>query len=109
MTHSAEKDAQRIEHERHIAECEARGECPFSGLTFARCQASICDCFREQYPDDPYGLHPEAFIVGTRVTPPDQCAHGEPEGECASCSACAACRGECGVCPYVLPPERTDP
>lgn len=33
-----------------------------------------------------------------------QCAHGEPEGECASCAACAACRGECGVCPYVTPP-----
>lgn len=40
------------------------------------------------------------------VTPPAECSHGEPEGECASCAACAACRGECGVCPYVTPPAR---
>lgn len=65
-------DPARAAYEAHIAESEARGICPFSGLTFASCQASICDCFRELYPDDPYGLHPEAFIVG----PPQEENHG---------------------------------
>ncbi len=35
--------------------------CPLGG---PRCPESICDCFIDQYPDDPLGLHPEAFIVG---------------------------------------------
>ena len=44
----------------------------------------------------------------TCPTPPAECSHGEPEGNCASCAACAACRGECGVCPYVTPPAEGD-
>ncbi|QLQ11153.1 MAG: hypothetical protein HZY75_13220 [Nocardioidaceae bacterium] len=23
----------------------------------------MCDCFVDQYPDDPFGLHPEAFVA----------------------------------------------
>lgn len=40
-------------------------ECPaFPGSP--RCSPSICDCFIDIYPDDdPGGIHPEAFIVGT--------------------------------------------
>lgn len=35
-------------------------ECPaFPGAP--RCPRDICDCFIDQYPDDPTGLHPEAF------------------------------------------------
>lgn len=30
---------------------------------------SICDCFIETPPDDPPGLHPEDFVVGTPATP----------------------------------------
>ena len=67
---SAENDAQRREHEAFVAECEAKGVCWASGLTFKRCMASICDCFRETHPDSPYDLHPEAFVVG-RVIPPE--------------------------------------
>lgn len=37
-------------------------QCPLGG---PRCPESICDCFIEQYPDDPMGLHPEAFVVMT--------------------------------------------
>lgn len=36
--------------------------CPLGG---PRCPRSICDCFIEEYPDDPLGLHPEAFMVAT--------------------------------------------
>lgn len=62
-TETNDERAQREQWEAFVAESEARGVCPFSGYTFKRCAASICDCFREQFPDDPYGLHPEAFIV----------------------------------------------
>jgi hypothetical protein len=52
------------------------GECPAGGR---RCPPSICDCFIELYPDDPLGLHPEAFEViwpGENVSdPPDPPAH----------------------------------
>lgn len=58
-----ESDQQRVEWEAHVAKAHAAGQCPFSGLTTKACIASICDCFIEQYPDDPYGLHPEAFVV----------------------------------------------
>lgn len=44
-------------------------ECPaFPGSP--RCPASICDCFIDLYPDDPTGLHPEAFIVGDYAPDP---------------------------------------
>jgi hypothetical protein len=69
---SAENDAQReAEWEAHKADCERRGICWASGLTIKRCMAGPCDCFRDTYPDDPYGLHPEAFVVG-RVIPPGE-------------------------------------
>jgi hypothetical protein len=51
-------------------------------------------------------LDPPAACMCRDFLPPTTCSHGEPEGECASCAACAACRGECGVCPYVLPPGK---
>ena len=60
---SAEKDQQRVEWEAHVVREQAAGRCPFSGLAVKSCVASVCDCFIEQYPDDPYGLHPEAFVV----------------------------------------------
>lgn len=39
-------------------------QCPGLGGTGPRCDDGICDCFIDQFPDDPGGLHPEAFIVG---------------------------------------------
>lgn len=38
--------------------------CPYASVGRARCPSWRCDCFVELYPDDPFGLHPEAFIVG---------------------------------------------
>jgi hypothetical protein len=38
-------------------------QCPYAEPGQARCHPAICDCFIEQYPDDPFGLHPEAFLV----------------------------------------------
>lgn len=35
--------------------------CPLGG---PRCPEAVCDCFVDLYPDDPLGLHPEAFVVG---------------------------------------------
>lgn len=34
--------------------------CPLGG---PRCPEAICDCFIDQYPADPLGLHPEAYAV----------------------------------------------
>lgn len=34
-----------------------------------RCPPSICDCFIDIYPDDPGGIHPEAFVVGRLIDP----------------------------------------
>jgi hypothetical protein len=45
-------------------------QCPYAPPGLARCPESICDCFIDTHPDDPFGLHPEDFIVG-RVIPPD--------------------------------------
>lgn len=39
-----------------------RPGCPLGG---PRCPESICDCFIETHPDEPTGLHPEMFVVGT--------------------------------------------
>ena len=37
-------------------------ECP--GMPGApQCPESISDCFIDMYPDDPLGLHPEAYVV----------------------------------------------
>lgn len=37
--------------------------CPYADPGKSRCSPSDCDCFIEQYPEDPFGLHPEAFMV----------------------------------------------
>lgn len=40
-------------------------QCPLGG---PRCHEAICDCFIDQYPTDPLGLHPEAYVVlGQRI------------------------------------------
>ncbi len=38
--------------------------CDYADKGADRCPEWRCDCFIESYPDDPFGLHPEAFIVG---------------------------------------------
>lgn len=43
--------------------------CPIGG---PRCPPSICDCFIDLYPDDPLGIHPEAFTV---MVPCPNCGH----------------------------------
>ena len=40
---------------------EQNAGCPLGGR---RCPEAICDCFVDLYPDDPLGIHPEAFVVG---------------------------------------------
>ena len=38
-------------------------ECP--GMPGSpRCPTCLCDCFLNTHPDDPLGLHPEAFVIG---------------------------------------------
>lgn len=39
-------------------------KCPYAPRGLDRCPPSICDCFVADYPDDPFGLHPEAFVIG---------------------------------------------
>lgn len=39
-------------------------KCPFAPMGRTRCPEWRCDCFIETHPDDPFGLHPEDFIVG---------------------------------------------
>lgn len=63
--------------------------CPYASPGRDRCPPAICDCFVDLYPDDPFGLHPEAFMVA-----------GECPGECgptwliggATCRECGATR-----------------
>lgn len=43
-------------------------ECPYAEPGKARCPEWRCDCFIDLYPDDPFGLHPEAFTVYWRPT-----------------------------------------
>lgn len=40
----------------------AKFACPYA-RGVARCPAWRCDCFIDQYPDSPFDLHPEAFVV----------------------------------------------
>jgi hypothetical protein len=42
-------------------------QCPYAPKGDRRCPPSICDCFIDQFPHDPFGLHPEAFIVGSKL------------------------------------------
>jgi hypothetical protein len=48
--------------------CETCGgfACEYADRGKTRCSPSICDCFIDTYPDSPFDLHPEAFVVRTR-------------------------------------------
>jgi hypothetical protein len=37
--------------------------CDYAEPGQARCAPAICDCFYDEYPADPFGVHPEAFVV----------------------------------------------
>lgn len=39
--------------------------CVYADGGSSRCPSWRCDCFIETRPDDPMGLYPEAFIVGS--------------------------------------------
>lgn len=54
--------------------CERCGgfACPYAPRGRTRCLPPICDCFIDSYPDSPFALHPEAFIVGV---PCRTCGH----------------------------------
>lgn len=54
-------------------------ECPLGG---PRCPEAICDCFIDLYPDDPLGLHPEAFLVNGHQ-------HVGPGQHADTCPGCA--------------------
>ena len=41
------------------------------------CPAWRCDCFVADYPDDPFGLHPEAYVVDFDIVHLRQ-----PDGSC---------------------------
>lgn len=41
----ADDDEQRIDWERFVKECHAKGVCEFSGMRVTQCVGSICDCF----------------------------------------------------------------
>jgi hypothetical protein len=43
--------------------------CPYAGPGRRKCPEWRCDCFVDLYPDDPFGLHPEAFVVGVVEEP----------------------------------------
>jgi hypothetical protein len=38
-------------------------QCPYAEPGRTRCPEWRCDCFIDLYPDDPFGVHPEAFVV----------------------------------------------
>lgn len=38
-------------------------KCPYAEPGQRACHPAICDCFIATHPDDPFGLHPEAFVV----------------------------------------------
>lgn len=39
--------------------------CPYAPRGQDRCPQWRCDCFIETHPEDPFGMHPEDFVVGT--------------------------------------------
>jgi hypothetical protein len=45
--------------------CGAKGpfQCPYAPPDRSRCPQWRCDCFIDLYPDSPFALHPEAFVV----------------------------------------------
>jgi len=58
--------------------------CEYADPGQRACPPSICDCFVDLYPEDPFGLHPEAFVV---MVP------------CPSCGAVGLVGGrECRAC-----------
>lgn len=38
-------------------------QCDYADRGERRCPEWRCDCFVDTYPDDPFGIHPEAFTV----------------------------------------------
>ena len=56
--------------------------CPYADKGQVRCPPSICDCFWDLYPDDPFGLHPEAFLVGGHA----RYMSGEHTADCPGCA-----------------------
>lgn len=49
----------------HPEWCDRCGgfSCPYAEVGLTRCPTWRCDCFIDSYPDDPMGLHPEAYMV----------------------------------------------
>jgi len=53
----------------HLVVRQAQGSavwevvCDYAEPGQARCPAWRCDCFYDAYPGDPFGVHPEAFVV----------------------------------------------
>lgn len=52
-----------------IAEKDAAFRCDYAEAGQSRCPAWRCDCFIATHPGDPFGLHPEAFIVARDLPP----------------------------------------
>jgi hypothetical protein len=60
----------------------AEFQCPYAPPGQRRCPEWICDCFIDTHPDDPFGLHPEDFLVdGHRY---------DLNGHMADCPGCPA-------------------
>lgn len=75
--------------------CRNCGEfaCPYAGRGQAKCSSAICDCFVDTYPDSPFDLHPEAFVVTWPDSSPPR--GGDPSvPECRSCLR-SDCKGGC--------------
>lgn len=53
----------------HCARCieVLRFQCPWAEDGEAKCPEWRCDCFIDMFPESPFALHPEAFIVGPPV------------------------------------------
>jgi hypothetical protein len=61
--------------------------CDYAGPGRDRCPAWRCDCFVDTFPDDPFGLHPEAFVVGN--------AEPDPPATCPECGHAPHMAGWC--------------
>lgn len=62
-------------------------QCPYAPRGRRRCPPSICDCFVDTYPDDPFGLHPEAFLVNGHQYPAVD-GPAAPNGHHPDCPGC---------------------
>lgn len=38
-------------------------QCEYAPEGHRRCHPAICDCFVDTFPDSPFELHPEVFVV----------------------------------------------